>query len=84
MKKYLFSVLFSFTFVPLSAQTYNMKIVKKSGDIVQILADDIERISFEESVSPQPSPQYVTLFGRVFKIQKKSRTIFDQINAITH
>lgn len=29
MKKYLFSVLFSFTFVPLSAQTYNMKIVKK-------------------------------------------------------
>lgn len=63
MKKYLFSVLFSFTFVPLSAQTYNMKIVKKSGDIVQILADDIERISFEESVSPQPSPQYVTLFG---------------------
>ena len=22
--------------------------------------------------------------GRVFKIQKKSRTIFDQINAITH
>lgn len=54
MKKYLFSVLFSFTFVPLSAQTYNMKIVKKSGDIVQILADDIERISFEESVPPQP------------------------------
>lgn len=42
MKKYLFSVLFSFTFVPLSAQTYNMKIVKKSGDIVQILADDID------------------------------------------
>ena len=24
------------------------------------------------------------LKGRVFKIQKKSRTIFDQINAITH
>ena len=24
------------------------------------------------------------LQGRVFKIQKKSRTIFDQINAITH
>ena len=24
------------------------------------------------------------LTGRVFKIQKKSRTIFDQINAITH
>lgn len=22
--------------------------------------------------------------GRVFKIQKKSRTIFDQINAVTH
>ena len=51
MKKYLFSVLFSFTFVPLSAQTYNMKIVKKSGDIVQILADDIERISFEDRKS---------------------------------
>lgn len=25
-----------------------------------------------------------TLKGRAFKIQKKSRTIFDQINAITH
>ena len=25
-----------------------------------------------------------TLKGRVFKIQKKSRTIFDQINAVTH
>ena len=23
-------------------------------------------------------------WGRVFKIQKKSRTIFDQINAVTH
>ena len=26
----------------------------------------------------------VPLMGRVFKIQKKSRTIFDQINAVTH
>ena len=30
------------------------------------------------AVAPLP------LKGRVFKIQKKSRTIFDQINAITH
>lgn len=27
---------------------------------------------------------YLALTGRVFKIQKKSRTIFDQINAVTH
>ena len=31
-----------------------------------------------QQVAPLP------LKGRVFKIQKKSRTIFDQINAITH
>lgn len=34
MKKYLFSVLFSFTFVPLSAQTYNMKIVLNSATLL--------------------------------------------------
>lgn len=32
----------------------------------------------------QINGRYINLTGRVFKIQKKSRTIFDQINAITH
>ena len=63
MKKYLLSFLLFFTFGTLFAQTYQMKVVKKGGEIVQIPADDIERISFEASNAPQPATQYVTLFG---------------------
>ena len=41
------------------------------------------RISWA-GLAPQHLSRYEPLTGRVFKIQKKSRTIFDQINAITH
>ena len=63
MKKYLLSIVFAFTFVTLSAQTYQMKIVKKGGEIVKLSADDIQEISFEADESAQQTPKYVTLFG---------------------
>lgn len=63
MKKYLFSVLFSFTFVPLSAQTYNMKIVKKVvisyKFLLMILKEYLLKKVFLHSLPHSMSPSLV-------------------------
>ena len=47
---------------------------------VEVLIDGVSKFRIPKIGREAPAP----LKGRVFKIQKKSRTIFDQINAITH
>ena len=63
MKKYILTLLLAFTFGTLFAQTYQMKVVKKSGETIEIDANDIKDITFVAKETPKGSTKYVTLFG---------------------